>query len=136
MILADKYYRVLSVKAEEPDAEGGRLNAVVRIALLPDCEVYRGHFPGKPVCPGVCNIETIKECLMLLTHETLYISAIKQCRLTAVATPATCPELDVTIAASPDGQAWTVTADISDEKKTYVAFKGRMEPYPPVGETK
>ena len=60
MLLENSYYKIIG-------RSGEGLDAVFRVALLPDCEVYKGHFPGNPVSPGVCNIETIKECAMLLT---------------------------------------------------------------------
>ena len=81
MLLENKFYRVLSKERES------ELSARFHLAILPECDVYDGHFPNEPVCPGVCNIETIKECCMLLCGESLRYSAIKQCRLTALATP-------------------------------------------------
>ncbi len=53
------YYHILS---SEITADAG----VFRVALNADCEVYQGHFPGEPVCPGVCNIQMIKECAEML----------------------------------------------------------------------
>ncbi len=119
MLLENKYYQITDRKTDGQDT-------IFHIAVLPDCEVYRGHFPGDPVCPGVCNIETIKECAMLLTGKRLFISQIKQCRLTAVATPASCPQLELRMNALPTGQGFIVTASLSDINKTYMEFKGEM----------
>lgn len=106
---------------------GGRQGCFY-IALRPDCEVYRGHFPGKPVCPGVCHIQTVKELAGRLTGCRLRIRSIRQCRLTAVASPATCPELRVDISLSDtDGGLLLVQARMADTERTYMEFKGEME---------
>lgn len=118
MLLENKYYKVLRAREE------GAGKAVYHIALLPDCNVYQGHFPGQPVCPGVCNIQTIKECASLLTGKELRISSIKQCLLTAVATPKVCPEVDVTVQVSEADGKYSIVATISDERRQYMAFKG------------
>lgn len=121
MLLENKFYKVLS---KETDGLSGRFT----VAILPDCNVYDGHFPGDPVCPGVCNIETIKECAMLLTGEELRINSIKQCRLTAIATPTVCPEVDITITATPSANGmYTILATIKDDNQTYMDYKGTME---------
>ena len=119
MLLENKYYKI-------GDRCGEGLNAVFRIVLLPDCDVYRGHFPGNPVCPGVCNIQTIKECVMQLTEEKLLIGTIKQCRMTAGASPVVCPEVNVTITVLPIDRGFTVTAAITDTERTYMEYKGDM----------
>lgn len=119
MLLENKYYKIVH------ESVNG-LDAVYRIAILPDCDVYRGHFPGNPVCPGVCNIETIRECAMLLTGRKLFIGTIKQCRLTAVASPSVCPEVNVSISALPTDRGFAVTAKIADAEKTYMEYKGDM----------
>lgn len=119
MLLENKYYKIVNANVDG-------LNAVYRMILLPGCDVYRGHFPGNPVCPGVCNIETIKECAMLLVGRKLLISTIKQCRLTAVASPALCPEVDVTVSLLPTEKGFSVTAKIADTERTYMEYKGDM----------
>lgn len=119
MHLENNYYKLLSMRA---DGLGG----LFHIALLPDCEVYRGHFPGNPVCPGVMNIQTVKVLAERLAGRRLQISTIRQCRLTAVATPSVCPELDVRVSLSPVEGGYSVSASLSDDVRTYLDFKGIM----------
>ena len=92
MLVLKDYYKVESVVRSDGEA-------VYTVSLNPDCEVYRGHFPGSPVSPGVCNIQMIrecaqKECLCLPEAATdrpglvgsavrLYIDEIRQCRFTS-----------------------------------------------------
>ena len=121
MLLENKFYRVLS------EERGEGLSAKYRVAILPDCNVYDGHFPGDPVCPGVCNIETIKECAILLCGEQLRYSTIKQCRLTALATPTVCQEVDVQVNLSPSGGGYALQATIADDRQTYMILKGQLD---------
>ena len=119
MFLENRFYKILSEERQEA-------SATYKVAILPDCNVYDGHFPGNPVCPGVCNIETIKECAMRLTGKDLRIRNIKQCRLTAIATPTVCPVVTITVNAVPKDDAFLVTANIADDKQLYMDFKGTM----------
>lgn len=119
MLLRGRYYKIDGWNTEEGET-------TFRITLLPDCDVYRGHFPGKPVCPGVCNVQVVKECAMLLTGKQLSITAIRQCRFTAVATPARCPWLDVSLHTEPVEGGYAVTARMADDTTTYLDFKGEM----------
>ena len=121
MLLENKFYKVLS------EERGEGLSAKYHVAILPECNVYDGHFPGDPVCPGVCNIETIKECAILLCGEQLRYSTIKQCRLTALATPTVCPEVDVQVTLTPAGDSYSVQATIADTKQTYMILKGQLD---------
>lgn len=136
MFLKDKFYKVLS------ETRTNENSAVFHCALLADCDVYRGHFPHKPVSPGVCNIEMIKECAQMLISEThpdcevdaIKISTIKQCRLTAVATPQVCPEVDVTITFAQTETGYTIVANIKGEpvqedgtQTEYMTFKGELD---------
>lgn len=120
MWLKNDYYKVASRR----DADGG---AIFHVMLLPDCGVYRGHFPGHPVCPGAFNIQMVKECAMELAGKPLVIRTIKQCRLTAVASPDTTPEVDVAVRLSPAETGWEVVARIYGENQVYMDYKGLME---------
>lgn len=119
MNLKNNYYELIGMHS---DGTGG----VFHIALRPECEVYRGHFPGHPVCPGVYNIQTVKECAERLTGRRLHIGSIRRCRLTAVATPAVCPELTVTISLLPTENGYSVTATVGDKERMYMDYKGEM----------
>lgn len=120
MLLENRFFKVVSIdKADDQ-------NAVYTCELLADCDVYKGHFPGKPVSPGVCNIEMIKECAMLLTGKDLIIKSIKQCRLTAVASPSVCPVVKVKVCANPTEGGYTVVASIADETQSFMEYKGEM----------
>lgn len=120
MKLEGYYYTLLNVEYQA-DA------AIYHVSLRPDCGIYRGHFPGNPVCPGVCNMQMIKECVENMTGKRLFASSVKQCRLTAVATPDVCSRLDVKISIqSADYTHYAVKASISDERCVYMDYKGEM----------
>ena len=70
---------------------------VFHIHLNENSIIYQGHFPEKPVSPGVCNIQMIKECTENLCKKELRISNLQLCRLTTLITPQTHPDLDITI---------------------------------------
>ncbi len=119
MKLENNYYKLIGMSC-------GGLSGVFHIALCPDCEVYKGHFPGNPVSPGVCNIQTVKECAERLTGQRLQIGSIRRCRLTAVVTPSACPELDVKIDLTPAETGYGITATVSDSARTYMEMKGEL----------
>ena len=122
MLLKDKFFTVENTSITD---EG----ETYHVHLVSDCDCYRGHFPGKPVSPGVCNIEMIRECAELSTGKDLFIKEIKQCRLTAVSSPAICPELDIimNIVPSADNTGYDVTALIKDQARTYMTLKGTFD---------
>lgn len=119
MLLRGHYYKIDGWSTEEGET-------TFRVDLLPDCDVYRGHFPGKPVCPGVCNVQMLKECAEVLTGRRLAITAIRQCRFTAVASPGRCPWVDISLRAEPLAEGYAVTARIAAGSTTYLDFKGEM----------
>lgn len=120
MLLKDKFFTVLHEERLSAN------EAIFLCELKADCDVYRGHFPGKPVSPGVCNIEMIRECAEMLVGEDLQIDTIKQCRLTAVASPSVCPKVDVsvTVARLEGTRNYNVVAMIRDAEQSYMELKG------------
>ncbi|MBE6332737.1 MAG: beta-hydroxyacyl-ACP dehydratase [Bacteroidales bacterium] len=123
MLLKDKFFQVLH---EEKVSSN---EAVYLCELKADCDVYAGHFPGKPVSPGVCNIEMIRECAEMLVGQDLLIDTIKQCRLTAVASPAVCPKVDVRVmVARVEGtDSYNIIASIADASTSYMEMKATLK---------
>ena len=48
MILKNSLYKIASSNAEEKS---------FNLELVPDCLIYRAHFPEQPITPGVCIIQ-------------------------------------------------------------------------------
>lgn len=123
MKLEGNYYRLVGEECQEG------ATVIFHIALNPDCDIYRGHFPGNPVCPGVCNMQTIKECAEKMTGRVLRMASVRQCRLKAVAKPEASPLLDVKVSVEQqpaDSERYTVVASISDAERVYMDYKGEM----------
>lgn len=114
MVLENNYYLVYS-------AHYGADTARFHVALLPGCDVYRGHFPGKPVAPGVCNIGMVKECLKSALRMRVSLSFIRKCRFLAVLSPEDRPELDIDLQFYPAGEGeLRVVSVISDPDTVYM----------------
>jgi len=56
--------------------EAGDNRAEVLILLNPEHEVYKGHFPGQPVVPGVIQIEMIRELAEKALNRQLFINEV------------------------------------------------------------
>ncbi len=119
MWIENNFYHIIS---KEQKGE----QSIYCIELHPDCSIYEGHFPEKPICPGVCMIEVIRECAALETGRQLLIQSIKQCRFINLISPEICKLLDVSLTLSPDGNGFGVKATVSDDQHMYVEYKGHM----------
>lgn len=122
MLLKDNYYKLL--KENRLDANNG----VYLLSLLPQSDIYRGHFPHKPVCPGACSIETIRECAELLIGQRLRIKTIRQCRFTAVLSPVYASLVDVHVSVNriEGTEVFSVYSRICDGDTVYVELKGEF----------
>lgn len=102
------------------------LTGLFVVRLKNDCSVYQGHFPGEPVCPGVYNIQLIRECAERVARRKLRIQSIQRCRFTARLTPTPDRELTVSIQFTPLDERYACQAILSDAQQTYVEFKGEF----------
>jgi len=110
----------------------GRVNAV--ITLLKDHPVFKGHFPGNPILPGVCTVQIIGELLEhALKKELMLIraSTIKYLRfINPILNPAI--QYNLTILTSGAGII-KCNATISAEGKVLCSFKGEFDLSPVPG---
>lgn len=86
MLLKD-LYSVISSEA----TDGG--NQTVQIRVNPAHEIFKGHFPGNPVMPGVCMMQIIKELVEQATGTTLFMQSLANVKFMALINPEETPEL-------------------------------------------
>ncbi|MCJ7465183.1 MAG: 3-hydroxyacyl-ACP dehydratase [Maribacter sp.] len=57
------------------------------IELHKEHPIFKGHFPGNPVMPGVCMIQIIKELTEKALDKNLFLSAFSNIKFMAIINP-------------------------------------------------
>ncbi len=81
------------VTATERTSEG----ILARVHLNKDHDIFKGHFPGNPVMPGVCMIQIIKELTEEATGKNLFLSVSSNIKFMAIINPEKNPDLELAI---------------------------------------
>ena len=62
-------------------------NYIIKVEILSDHPIYKGHFPEKGVVPGVCTLTIIKECLSEILGRIIKFPSIKECKYLSALLP-------------------------------------------------
>ncbi|MDR1980857.1 MAG: hydroxymyristoyl-ACP dehydratase [Tannerellaceae bacterium] len=60
---------------------------VCEVGLNPAHDIYRGHFPGMPVAPGVCLLRMICGCVSHVHRQQFRYRSIRSCKFLSVVIP-------------------------------------------------
>ncbi|MBF4515255.1 3-hydroxyacyl-ACP dehydratase [Flavobacterium sp. ANB] len=86
MVLKD-FYKILS------EEKINDTKYIITILVNEKHDVFKGHFPGNPIMPGVCMIQIIKELSEKITGATLMIQTLTNVKFMALINPEATPEL-------------------------------------------
>ena len=70
------------------------------ITLNNDHDIFKGHFPGNPILPGVCSIQIIKELTEKALDRSLFLSVSSNVKFLETVNPDVNPKLVLSIAIS------------------------------------
>ena len=90
MKLNGDLYRIESRMEGLPEGQSG-----FNIVLNPDNLIYKAHFPGQPVTPGVCILQMVSELLSVQEGKQLTIKSIKNAKFTRMMSPLTDSRISV-----------------------------------------
>lgn len=65
----------------------------IQISLNPKHEIFKGHFPGNPVTPGVCMMQIVKELTENITQKNLFVKSASNIKFMAIINPNETPDL-------------------------------------------
>ena len=68
---------------------------VYELSLLVESEIYRAHFPGMPITPGVCIAQIVEELLCDYLQEEYKLSEAKNIKYLQVISPIDTPKIIV-----------------------------------------
>jgi 3-hydroxyacyl-[acyl-carrier-protein] dehydratase len=86
MLLKD-FYTVISL--ENPSDS----KFIAKIKVNQNHEVFKGHFPGNPIMPGVCMMQIIKELTEKITNSTLFMQSLSNVKFMSLINPYVSSEL-------------------------------------------
>ena len=58
-------------------------------------DIFKGHFPGNPVTPGVCMMQIIKELTEEFTGSKLFLKTASNVKFMAIINPFETPDLQL-----------------------------------------
>lgn len=58
-----------------------------RVRLLPDSAIFKAHFPGNPVTPGVCQVGMVEELAEMILDCKLHLREVKSLKYLEVLRP-------------------------------------------------
>jgi 3-hydroxyacyl-[acyl-carrier-protein] dehydratase len=98
----------------------------VRIELNDKHKIFKGHFPGNPVVPGVCMIQIVKEILSKSFKKNLHLSEGSNIKFTSVIKPEINRFLNIDYKIKQKNDVFRVNAVISFEERIFFKFKGKF----------
>jgi 3-hydroxyacyl-[acyl-carrier-protein] dehydratase len=99
MKLQDNLYTILSQQEE-----GGL--ATFQLRIHPEWPIYKAHFPGHPITPGVCIVQMVQELLQRAVNRDVTLRKAKNIKYFAIISPEEVSDLTVSftkLEKQPDG---------------------------------
>jgi 3-hydroxyacyl-[acyl-carrier-protein] dehydratase len=116
-MLLNNFFKINNIDSADKHTVDIELNAYHNI--------YKGHFLGNPVAPGVCLTQMVKETVQKITGEKLMMVAGDNLKFTAVLNPMINSKVVMTISLK-DKEDGTLQADstVSAGDTNFFTFKG------------
>ena len=103
----------------------GTLRVAATLSPHRDSAVYRGHFPGQPVTPGVLMLQAVTELLSQAAGRPLALKKVINVKYLAMMGPDDIDGATLAATLTPDLIA---TAAYTKDDKTYAKMKLTLEP--------
>ena len=99
------------------------------IDLNKDHEIYKGHFPGNPVVPGVCLTQLIKEVMETVEKKELQLVYANNIKFMSVVNPEVNSRLQLDLKVKHDSEENIIKVDcVTHFNETiFYKFKGNFK---------
>jgi 3-hydroxyacyl-[acyl-carrier-protein] dehydratase len=117
-MLMNDFYTIEHIK-REPNSFS------CKVAFNSHHDIFKGHFPGQPVVPGVCMMEMVKELLEQQVDKFLWMRNAAQVKFLQLITPDEQPVINVSW--NEDGDNYNVNASFNNNAAALFKLSGRFE---------
>lgn len=118
MRLENNFYTINNIEQKSDDA------FAVEVTILPEHQIYEGHFPQQPVVPGVCTLTIIRECIGNILSKEVSFSSIKECKYVSALIPQ--EDLRIMINLTISESKVTALVERVDDQQTVLKLKANL----------
>ena len=94
-----------------------------RLVFNADHSIFKGHFPGQPVVPGVCMMEIVKELLQYKINKPLRLGKADNVKFLQLIVPGIEPGIKITWKENENG--YSVNAIFKTETASHFKLSGQ-----------
>jgi 3-hydroxyacyl-[acyl-carrier-protein] dehydratase len=95
-----------------------------RIAINEHHKIFEGHFPGKPVVPGVCMVQIILEIMETVVGKPVRLTEADAIKFLTVMSPKENKESEVTVNYIVEPGRFLINANIFSGPVIFLKLKG------------
>jgi 3-hydroxyacyl-[acyl-carrier-protein] dehydratase len=118
-MLAGKLYTI-----EQAHMGKGEDNSTYHLVWNATHPIFEGHFPGRPVVPGVCMMQTVQELLELMLQYKVVLKKAANMKFLNMIDPNAHPRVVTEIQYKLQEDEIKVTASLKYEALTFMKFQG------------
>lgn len=119
-MLKDNFFTIVKQQFE-PDSIKASL------ALNEQHGIFRGHFPGQPIVPGVCMMQIVRELVELQAKKNLRLRRADNMKFLSVIDPRVNNLIDVDISLRREDELIQVTASLFSGAVTFFKLKAALQ---------
>ncbi len=109
--------------------ENGIIHITARTRINWEHNIFKGHFPGNPVLPGVVQIQMITDVVNMIFKKKLTLSNASNIKFINMVVPGNADELTIGLDIKISGiSRYDITATLHDRQLTFLKLKGLFSP--------
>jgi 3-hydroxyacyl-[acyl-carrier-protein] dehydratase len=105
-------------------AEGNEIKATLE--LDENHDIFKGHFPGQPVVPGVCMMQSVKELVERHVEKKLIVTEADNMKFLSVIDPGVNKVINATVSVSDKDSVFSINASLFSENVTFFKLKATL----------
>jgi 3-hydroxyacyl-[acyl-carrier-protein] dehydratase len=91
-------------------------------------KIFEGHFPGKPVVPGACMLQIVKEVTEIILHKKIQLLRADTLKFLQLINPHECSVLQMGLTCSlPEDGIANISANLSNGSSICFKFSGSFQ---------
>ena len=122
MILLNDFFFIQQLEKSQDSVKA-------KISINPHHEIFKGHFPEKPVVPGVCMVQIILELMEKSNQRKTRLTTADSIKFLSVMNPKENELIEVTIHCTTVGSDVVVNASIFSGSVTFFKLKATLAPF-------